>query len=1057
VIAGTAGGTGAGVRIASPDSRVGGPGDADRNVIGGAGAGVDVVGTGDDAIQGAGDGAIVENNRVGTNAAGTAANANTLGVQVRNNARGVKILNNLLSGNTGAGVSLLVCTDVTIQGNFIGTNAAGTVALPNQNGIAAVGAPHTSILDNLISGNSKDGVILDDEGTIRGNKIGTDVTGDAALGNGAEGIISEGSNLVIEDNVISANGGVGLSFQVNASDYVIRANKIGTSADGTGDLGNGGAGIELFEAPQGFTIGGTGAGDGNVIAFNGGPGVSVETATHNSILGNSIFSNAGLGIDLSGPSDSVGRTPNDADDSDLGANDFQNFPTLAQVTSTGTSSGTIAGSLQSRPNQTYRIEFFSDTEADAEGRTLLGSTNVTTNGSGAATFNVTVNVAIPAGRFVTATATNADGSTSEFSDAAVVGQTDPDIKVVGNGATITDGDETPTGADNTDFGTVVVGGGGGGPVTHAFTITNTGQATLNLTGGGASRVAISGPGASNFTVVTQPGSAIAAGQSSPFEIRFDPTRAGTQTATVTIASNDPDESPFTFAIRGIGSSVAPVPEIEVSGNGAPIASGDTTPGDADATDFSDATVGGAPVSRTFTIANAGESSLTCGGVSFDGTNADQFTVTSQPAANVAAGQQTTFTVRFTPTAAGDKDATVRIISDDGDENPYTFAIRGTGGVTTGAGNDTTPPTAMLPAQQPPATAGGEAFAVIVRYHDDTGIEPTSFDNNDLVVTGPNGFSQPATYLPKLVSQVDPQTWDVTYQVAAPGGSVDTADNGAYSVVINAGQVLDTSGNAVAAGAAGTYTLAASDVNTSLGQFGRVNGKRVKLTYAEPDGTQVTVSLSGRGSGEVFRVADGRAQVNVTSDGAGGKLSITAKGGNGRAEIRDINISGSLKSLTAKTADVDGVIGASGNLGAISLGSASGVTLSTTGAIKSITVADDVTNSQFWSGVRFGVDGRFGGGNDVSDTPFMQGAIGKISVGGAVTGSLFAAGFDPIDDQLFNGNGVIVGGPASVIKSVKIKGAADTATVFAAGKFPRKASIARVKVDPLADPRFDMTP
>jgi hypothetical protein len=115
----------------------------------------------------------------------------------------------------------------------------------------------------------------------------------------------------------------------------------------------------------------------------------------------------------------------------------------------------------------------------------------------------------------------------------------------------------------------------------------------------------------------------------------------------------------------------------------------------------------------------------------------------------------------------------------------------------------------------------------------------------------------------------------------------------------------------------------------------------------------------------------------------------------------------------------------------------------------------VTNSQFWSGVRFG-DGRFEGGNDVTHRPFMQGSIGKINVGGQVANSLFASGFDPVDDQLLNGNGIIVGGPASVIKAVTVKANVDAATKFVAGTYPKKASLGGQKVDPLADPRFDMT-
>jgi hypothetical protein len=81
----------------------------------------------------------------------------------------------------------------------------------------------------------------------------------------------------------------------------------------------------------------------------------------------------------------------------------------------------------------------------------------------------------------------------------------------------------------------------------------------------------------------------------------------------------------------------------------------------------------------------------------------------------------------------------------------------------------------------------------------------------------------------------------------------------------------------------------------------------------------------------------------------------------------------------------------------------------------------------------------------------------LSVGGSITQSLIAAGIDPVDDQLTNDNGVIIGGASSFIKSVKVKGAVDNNSIFAAGAFPKKANIGGIKVDPLLDPRFDSTP
>src|SRR6185369_5300590 len=101
---------------------------------------------------------------------------------------------------------------------------------------------------------------------------------------------------------------------------------------------------------------------GNRISFNGGPGVSVSFGTGNSIIANSIFSNGGLGIDLS----NLGVTPNDSVDADTGAHNLQNFPLLTSVSSNG-SSTTIQGTLNSKPATTFRIDFYSNAAGDPSG------------------------------------------------------------------------------------------------------------------------------------------------------------------------------------------------------------------------------------------------------------------------------------------------------------------------------------------------------------------------------------------------------------------------------------------------------------------------------------------------------------------------------------------------------------------------------------------------------------------------------------------------------------------------------------------------------------------
>lgn len=128
-----------------------------------------------------------------------------------------------------------------------------------------------------------------------------------------------------------------------------------------------------------------------------------------------------------------------------------------------------------------------------------------------------------------------------------------------------------------------------------------------------------------------------------------------------------------------GTSCSPVvmPEISVQGNGVTIVDGDNTPSAADHTDFGSTTLGN-PVTRTYTIQNTGTANLNITNVTITGTNATEFTVTSPPASTIASGNITTFTIQFSPSAAGLRTAVVHVNNNDCDEADYDFAIQGTG-------------------------------------------------------------------------------------------------------------------------------------------------------------------------------------------------------------------------------------------------------------------------------------------------------------------------------------------------------------------------------------------
>ena len=249
-----------------------------------------------------------------------------------------------------------------------------------------------------------------------------------------------------------------------------------------------------------------------------------------------------------------------------------------------------------------------------------------------------------------------------------------EIAIEGNGESIFNNDVTPSTWDATDFGPVELGSS---PVQATFTIENTGGSPLSLIG--ASPVQISGANAGDFTVIAQPDITINGGQSTTFTIEFSPSDAGLRSATLEILSNDADEGEYTFAIQGVGEEPLTPPEISVEGYGTEIQNGDTTPSTADDTDFGSTRIGDDAIQKPFTIKNTGETTLLLTGtnpVEITGDAAGDFSVISQPSASISGGQSSTFTIAFTPSVSGLREATVEIANNDSDEGTYTFAIQG---------------------------------------------------------------------------------------------------------------------------------------------------------------------------------------------------------------------------------------------------------------------------------------------------------------------------------------------------------------------------------------------
>lgn len=244
------------------------------------------------------------------------------------------------------------------------------------------------------------------------------ITGSGA-GAGADGL-----QLLSSDNQIftlAVGGFSGRGIVITGDRNVLEGNYIGTNPIGTASAPNGGGGV-LIDGGRDNRIGAAGSSFPgfavrNVIAYNQGVGVSVKgpTAIDNRIRGNAIFSNTSNAIDLGGDS----FTPNDQLDTDSGPNQLQNKPqlTLPIYTFDGFSGSLLrlGGTLHSAPNTVYVIDFYVSRPFPTADR-WIDSTTVMTDATGFAEFNYTSSTTVvPVTDYITATATDPAGNTSELS------------------------------------------------------------------------------------------------------------------------------------------------------------------------------------------------------------------------------------------------------------------------------------------------------------------------------------------------------------------------------------------------------------------------------------------------------------------------------------------------------------------------------------------------------------------------------------------------------------------------------------------------------------------
>ena len=237
---------------------------------------------------------------------------------------------NLVSGNYGVGIYLDPTSgNAVVQGNLIGTDVTGTVALGNTEYGLVITASNFTVggttagARNVISGNRGGGIDLYDEyvspGTsnlVLGNYIGVDSSGANPLGNAGDGIdltfmgnLTIGGTTAKAANVISSNGGDGIYLFSEAGPQVIEGNDIGTDKTGTIALGNASDGVYIYDGSD-VTVGGTTSSARNIIAANGGNGVhfyfvSDGTSSGDVVEGNSIGTNASGTVALGNAQDGV--------------------------------------------------------------------------------------------------------------------------------------------------------------------------------------------------------------------------------------------------------------------------------------------------------------------------------------------------------------------------------------------------------------------------------------------------------------------------------------------------------------------------------------------------------------------------------------------------------------------------------------------------------------------------------------------------------------------------------------------------------------------------------
>ena len=238
---------------------------------------------------------------------------------------------------------------------------------------------------------------------------------------------------------------------------------------------------------------------------------------------------------------------------------------------------------------------------------------------------------------------------------------------------------------------------------------------------------------------------------------------------------------------------------------------------------------------------------------------------------------------------------------------------------------------------------------------------------------------------------------------------------------------------------------------ALGNFGAVAGQRRPATLTLPN-TNLKLSLTGGGSAAAFDDLTRPGMVKLVLVGTTARSALNVKGP-GRVTLADVDVDGPLGRFNGKNVDLAGTMFVNGPAGNLSIGNVRGTsalpaTVAAAGPIRSL-AAFSLENARVLSGANFGANALLGGGDDT----FGEGRIQSLKITGPITASFIGAGVNPQNLIYGDPGDTIVGGAASRIDRMNVKGAVDAATVFAAGSFGNIRRLGRERVDVTTDPRF----